>query len=56
MLLFATKSVTTGVKPSKKLKEQFALFLEQHPARPLSTVLGQVLLDYMAHQMKIGFP
>ena len=43
-------------KLSKKLKEEFALLLENHPPRQLSSALRDMLLVYMAATINTGFP
>ncbi len=41
---------------SKKLKEEFAVLLENHPPRQLSTYLRSLLLEYIALEIDTGLP
>ena len=43
-------------QPGKDLSEKFREFITQHPPSLFSRRLRHLLLDYMIHQQKIGFP
>jgi len=43
-------------KLSRDLSEKFREFITQHPPSLFSRRLRYLLLDYMIHQQKIGFP
>jgi len=42
-------------KIPKQLREQFVSFIETHPTQQFSNSLRRMLLDYMAHEVNIGF-
>jgi hypothetical protein len=43
-------------KLSRNLSEKFREFITQHPPSRFSRHLRALLLDYMIHQQRIGFP
>ena len=43
-------------KPDRDLSAKFREFITQHPPSLFSRRLRYLLLDYMIHQQKIGFP
>jgi hypothetical protein len=45
-----------ALKLSRELKEQLALFIEQHPPREFSSSLRNLVLDYISHKVNVGFP
>jgi hypothetical protein len=44
------------IKLSKNMREQFALFIQQHPPLPLSISLRNMLLAYIRDHAETGLP
>jgi len=42
-------------KISNELRQQFTMFLNQHPPRPFNNALRNLLMEYMQQHVNIGF-